>query len=192
MPSTGRRSHTNYASQLYGLFKYLTAAHSPNIARPGLLDFAGRAKWDVWLDAAKKYEEREAEAEVRYLDIARGLGWVEGVQPELAVATRTMTTNTMSPPHQLVGLDSDDGEDEGVGGGGGEDGIWDPPDYQEENAGVGTIISSVAQSKVEVTDEQPLHSLSVQGDADALREYLAEHPNTDVNNPDEFVSVLDL
>lgn len=38
-----------------------------------------RAKWDAWAQMAKDYEGRAQDAEERYLEIARGLGWKEGV-----------------------------------------------------------------------------------------------------------------
>ncbi|KAI0001927.1 hypothetical protein BJV77DRAFT_1063298 [Russula vinacea] len=65
--------------KLYGLFKFLTVAPSPNTSRPSFFDISGRAKWDAWKSAAEKYEGRSSEAEYRYLDVARDLGWKEGV-----------------------------------------------------------------------------------------------------------------
>ena len=56
----------------------LTVAPSPNTSRPSFFDLTGRAKWDAWMLAAQSYEGRPSEAENRYLDIARSLGWKEG------------------------------------------------------------------------------------------------------------------
>ncbi|KAH9064125.1 ankyrin [Lactarius vividus] len=64
--------------ELYGLFKMLTVASSPNTSRPSFFDIAVRAKWDAWALAAETFEERPSEAEHRYLEIARSLGWKEG------------------------------------------------------------------------------------------------------------------
>ncbi|KAF8481274.1 ankyrin [Russula ochroleuca] len=64
--------------ELYGLFKFLTVAPSPNTSRPSFFDISGRAKWDAWKLAAETYEGRPSEAEHRYLDVARDLGWKEG------------------------------------------------------------------------------------------------------------------
>ncbi|KAH9004351.1 ankyrin [Lactarius hatsudake] len=64
--------------ELYGLFKTLTVATSPNTSRPSFFDIAGRAKWDAWALAAQTFEGRPSEAEHRYLEIARSLGWKEG------------------------------------------------------------------------------------------------------------------
>jgi len=70
--------------ELYGLFKVLTVAPSPNTNRPPFFDISGRAKWDAWNLAAETYEERPSEAEYRYLEIARSLGWKEGAHPDAA------------------------------------------------------------------------------------------------------------
>ncbi|KAI9512826.1 ankyrin [Russula earlei] len=70
--------------ELYGLFKLLTVAPSPNTDRPSFLDISGRAKWDAWKLAARTYEGRPSEAEDRYLVIARSLGWEEGARPKAA------------------------------------------------------------------------------------------------------------
>ncbi|KAH9968871.1 ankyrin [Russula dissimulans] len=64
--------------ELYGIFKVLTVAPSPNTNRPSLFDLSGRAKWDAWKLAAETYEGHPSKAELRYLDIARSLGWKEG------------------------------------------------------------------------------------------------------------------
>ena len=56
----------------------LTVAPSPNTSRPSFFDLTGRAKWDAWMLAAQSYDGRPSEAENRYLDIARSLGWKEG------------------------------------------------------------------------------------------------------------------
>jgi len=64
--------------ELYGIFKLLTVAPSPNTSRPSFFDISGRAKWDAWKLAAETYDGRPSEAEHRYLDIARSLGWSEG------------------------------------------------------------------------------------------------------------------
>jgi hypothetical protein len=46
----------------------------------------GRAKWDAWNLASETYEGRPSEAEHRYLDIARDLGWKEGCAPAAATS----------------------------------------------------------------------------------------------------------
>jgi hypothetical protein len=66
----------------------LTVAPSPNTTRPSFFDISGRAKWDAWTLASETYEGRPSEAEHRYLDIARDLGWKEGCAPA-AVTSET-------------------------------------------------------------------------------------------------------
>ncbi|KAE9408193.1 ankyrin [Gymnopus androsaceus JB14] len=63
--------------ELYGLFKYATVSQNPNVSRPSIFDMTGRAKWDAWDAAGKRYTDG-AEAEGRYLEIARDLGWQPG------------------------------------------------------------------------------------------------------------------
>jgi hypothetical protein len=104
-------------------------------------------------------------AEARYLELARGLGWQEGVKAEAAA------------PAAAEPADEDD--------------IWDPPDYQHQSAsgGMANAVSMVAaDDEVLPADERPLHALALAGDADALGRFLDANPATDVNEPDEFVS----
>jgi acyl-CoA-binding protein len=68
---------------LYGLFKFLTVSRTPNSPRPSLLDFTGKAKWDSWNDIGKKFADKDpAEAEERYIAIAKSLGWHQGSSSE--------------------------------------------------------------------------------------------------------------
>ncbi|KAK7064304.1 ankyrin repeat-containing domain protein, partial [Favolaschia claudopus] len=59
--------------ELYGLFKYITVSPLPSTSRPSVFDFTGRAKWDAWTAAGKTYSTK-AEAESKYLEIARSFG----------------------------------------------------------------------------------------------------------------------
>jgi acyl-CoA-binding protein len=70
---------------LYGLFKFLTVSHTPNTSKPGIFDFAGRAKWDSWQETGGKYSTQsdpDGAAQERYLEIAKSLGWKPGVTPD--------------------------------------------------------------------------------------------------------------
>lgn len=49
-------------------------AHAPNTKSPGMLDFAGRAKWNAWDKVSKEYSSEDA-AEARYIAVVRSLGW---------------------------------------------------------------------------------------------------------------------
>ncbi|KAI0067813.1 ankyrin [Artomyces pyxidatus] len=73
--------------ELYGLFKSLTVSPTPNTSRPSFFDMTARAKWDAWALAGKDYGERLADAEKKYLEIARTLGWKEGAIPGVADET---------------------------------------------------------------------------------------------------------
>ncbi|PAA46090.1 hypothetical protein BOX15_Mlig011452g1, partial [Macrostomum lignano] len=53
--------------ELYGLFKQATVG-DVNTARPGMLDFKGKAKWDRWND--KKGTSKEA-AQAAYIELAK-------------------------------------------------------------------------------------------------------------------------
>lgn len=46
--------------ELYALYKQVTVGDC-NTARPGMLDFKGKAKWDAW-DSKKGMSKEEAEA----------------------------------------------------------------------------------------------------------------------------------
>ncbi|KAF8213143.1 acyl CoA binding protein-domain-containing protein [Mycena galopus ATCC 62051] len=72
--------------ELYGLFKYVTVETKPVSPRPSIFDMTGRAKWDAWTAAGNTYTTK-TDAESRYLEIARSLGWTQGVTQELEGAT---------------------------------------------------------------------------------------------------------
>ncbi|KAF8507013.1 ankyrin [Russula emetica] len=99
--------------ELYGLFKLLTVAPSPNTTRPSFFDISGRAKWDAWKLASETYEGRPSEAEHRYLYIARDLGWKEGTPAAVTSETEEradaergggsgmgVSVSVMSPPQE--------------------------------------------------------------------------------------------
>ncbi|KAF9022927.1 hypothetical protein BDZ89DRAFT_1070280 [Hymenopellis radicata] len=60
--------------ELYALYKYVTSGPKPTTTRPGLLDWTGRAKWDAW-DKLGGKDMDETEAQERYMEIAKGMGW---------------------------------------------------------------------------------------------------------------------
>jgi len=57
----------------------VTVSPKPNTSRPSFFDMTGRAKWDAWDEVGRKYNG-SAEAEARYLEIAKSLGWAENMQ----------------------------------------------------------------------------------------------------------------
>ena len=141
----------------------MTVAPSPTTSRPGLLDFAGRAKWDAWKSTGQTWRGREVDAEERYKTIAKSLGWTPG----------SSSTNDARQSSELTAeelLARDDLEPSGEGGGLG--------------AGVSTL-----QSEVEcATDESMFHRLALEGDAKALETFLNEHLSLNLDQFDDYVS----
>ncbi|KAG5342168.1 hypothetical protein C0989_005349 [Termitomyces sp. Mn162] len=119
----------------------------------------GRAKWDAWNSASKNYTSVD-DAENRYLDIAKSLGWVEG---------------TATVPSQTEQSDPDS--------------IWDDDSQTTQgggaSGGMGGTVSTMMISAAD-TDES-LHGLAVSNDITALSELFQNHPEMDVNQFDEFV-----
>ncbi|KAH9044808.1 ankyrin [Lactarius pseudohatsudake] len=122
--------------ELYGLFKMLTVATSPNTSRPSFFDIAGRAKWDAWALAAQTFEGRPSEAEHRYVEIARSLGWKEGSSAAV----------------------DDETEDGGGGGGGIGDG------HIHDVAAVSAFLSSNEGADINVRDEYGYTALHLAAD----------------------------
>lgn len=150
--------------ELYGLFKMLTVATSPDTSRPSFFDITGRTKWDAWMLAAQTYEGRPSEAEHRYLDIAQSLGWKEGS----FAATSASADKT---------ADDDDDETEG----------------QEErgNGGSGTgmgISVSVISPPIldDVGDSSGLHGYAMRDDVAAISALLRASEGADINVRDEY------
>lgn len=146
----------------------LTVSPTPTTSRPGIFDFAGRAKWDAWSAAGKSYANQLEEAERRYLDIARELGWKEG-DGEEAKAKKAQTS-------QPEGDDDD---------------IWDKDDAPKKSGGsggMGNVVSTMAAVEETEQEKETLHSLARIGNVEGFKEFLASHPGTDVNAKDENVS----
>ncbi|KAH7928532.1 hypothetical protein BV22DRAFT_1192780, partial [Leucogyrophana mollusca] len=151
--------------ELYGLFKYLTVSPTPQGSRPSIFDMTGRAKWDAWSSASKTYEDRGSDAEKRYLDIARELGWAEG-----AASQQDKSDEHKQPGSSEDIWDSDDSNSRSGGGGG----------------GMGNSVSSMAPPPAEPGDSNTLHGLAIGGDAGKLSEFMKTHPEVDINELDEF------
>lgn len=156
--------------QLYAIFKYLTVSPVPNTPKPSLFDFAGKAKWDAWKSAGETYKDRARDAEARYLEIARSLGWAEGAEPE--------------ERRPKAGAEES--------GEGGEEDIWDKEEdaerWQKGNeSAMGRITSTMVVE--DEGSESTLSNLAVAGNAGELVRYLQAHPEVDVNARDENVSV---
>ncbi|KAI0348378.1 ankyrin [Trametopsis cervina] len=155
--------------ELYGLFKYLTVSPIPTTSRPGIFDFAGRAKWDAWNAAGKAYKDSGSEAEQRYTTIARELGWTEGAgETATTEAAQTSQSTSESKP-------SDD--------------IWDDdntPRKSGGNSGMGVIVSTITKEGETGREEGSLHAFAMQGDAKGLQAFLQQHTEINVDEKDEY------
>ena len=119
----------------------------------------GRAKWDAWDAAGKKYNVSR-EAEIRYLDIARSLGWSESVGDESPTDSEDVDLEHLS-----------DGEDAPA---------------KTAAAGLGLSVSSMPRPKV--ATDKTLHGMVLACDVPGLVSLLDKLPNMDLNALDEYVS----
>ncbi|KAI9462467.1 ankyrin [Lactarius psammicola] len=145
--------------ELYGLFKLLTVATSPNTSRPSFFEIAGRAKWDAWALAAETYEGCPSDAENRYLDIARSLGWKEG-----------SSAATPAPAPAASDDETEEGQEERGGSGG----------------GTGMGISVSVMSPPTLDDSSGLHGHAMRNDVAAVSAFLSANQGTDINVRDEY------
>ncbi|KAF8078707.1 acyl CoA binding protein-domain-containing protein [Lyophyllum atratum] len=144
--------------ELYGLFKHVTVSPMPSSSRPSIFDMTGRAKWDAWSSAGEKYTTGQ-EAEYRYLEIARSLGWTE----------KTVIEQQPRPEQSDLGNIWDDESQPRSGGASG---------------GMGGSVSTMTPLLEEA--DTSIHGMAVSDDFKSLSELLEKHPETDVNGHDEF------
>jgi hypothetical protein len=124
----------------------------------------GRAKWDAWDAAGKKYNATGG-AENRYLEIARSLGWTQ------SVVEREQKSPAKSADVDLEHLSDDDDDEE------------EAP-AQSSSAGLGRSVSKM--TRPEVAADQSLHDLVLSGDVPGLTLLLDKSPNLDLNALDEY------
>lgn len=63
---------------MYGLYKYVTVASEPTTPAPEMFNYRAAAKWDAWKEIGAEYGEgHQAKAKVRYVTLARQIGWTE-------------------------------------------------------------------------------------------------------------------
>lgn len=121
----------------------------------------GRAKWDAWNLAGKTYA-RPQDAEKKYLELARSLGWSGTTQV-------IQTVDKRKEENEEIQWDVDDA-----------------PSSREKGAdGMGLGVSSI-EAPDEIEDSS-IHGLSVSDDVLGLTALLNQDPNVDVNELDEFV-----
>ncbi|KAF9787244.1 ankyrin [Thelephora terrestris] len=144
--------------ELYGLYKFVTVSHTPNVSKPGLLDFAGRAKWNSWQELGKKYSTQsdpDSAAQARYLEIAKSLGWK-----------------------------SDAAADDGLPP---QDGDGERGSVRGVITGTGVFVSTMSAPKDDTVDDLgTVHGLAIAGDAQKLEEMLKADPSLDLNQKDGF------
>ncbi|KAJ7487504.1 ankyrin repeat-containing domain protein [Mycena galericulata] len=145
--------------ELYGLFKYITISPLPTASRPSIFDFTGRAKWDAWAAAGNTYTAK-SDAETRYLDIARSLGWSEGV----------VLADTKPEADDI--WDSDDADDS------------KPAKTSGDSGGFGTSVSAMARPEDE--HDTSIHGLAVSNDLKGLVSLLQDDPDVDLNARDDY------
>jgi len=128
----------------------------------------GRAKWDAWTSLEKKRGfTAAAQAEARYLELCKELGWA----PDTAAIYVTQTE------------EGKEGEID-----------WDAPDdLNLRPAGVGGMANAVSvlqQEEDEPLDLSTLHGVVLAGDLRQLK--AMEKGQIDLNALDEFVSQLSI
>ncbi|KAL5518956.1 hypothetical protein ACEPAH_639 [Sanghuangporus vaninii] len=148
--------------ELYGIYKFLTASLEPTTTRPSIFSPTERAKYDAWKSAGAAWRGKEPEAEQRYIEIARSLGWTPGT----AVSTSPGPTNEPTAEELLA----DTSTDQINSGGGG--------------SGLGQSVSVLKRD--EVDEEVTLHNLAIKGDTQELDAFIESHAGLDVNAIDEF------
>lgn len=130
-----------------------------------------RAKWDAWNAAGKAYQNNNTQAEKRYLEIAKALGWNEG-----------LTAGSQFKPEQkgnpLDDIWDDSESDSGSSGGVGR------------GMGVSVSRAIAVDSSLDEEDASSLHGLTLANDAPAMLSYLMSHPDADINELDQHVCHL--
>jgi hypothetical protein len=137
----------------------------------------GRAKWDAWNAAGQKYVDAQ-EAETRYLQMAKELGWDETkVDPSV--------NNISEDSNKGKGKTSEEGE--------GDDDIWDSSEDDDSTTksnhkreGLGLTVSTMAGARE--ASEKTLHGFAVDNDVRGLEDLLITVPNLNLNEMDEYVS----
>ena len=131
----------------------------------------GRAKWDAWNNTANKYSS-PGHAESRYVEIAKSLGWTEGLSIEEQQAKE-------EEEKEEVNLDALDDEPESKGTGS------SASSSRPGSRGLGLTVSRAQLP--ETVEDRSMHGLAIDNDVGGLVSLLKESPNVDLNARDEFV-----
>ena len=103
------------------------------------------------------------------MEIARSLNWAEGA---------TLVPKEPPKSDQSVSEDIWDDDDDGNSGSG------------SESLGMGNVVSILATATTDETRSTTIHGLALSNNIEALRSFIQENPNVDVNESDEFVCFL--
>lgn len=131
----------------------------------------GRAKWDAWASVGKTYATA-SDAENRYLELARELGWKEGSGSKVSTTEDGMNKTSKTKE--------------------GEESIWDDDDpdapvKKRSGGGMGNKVSTLVVEDEAERQEGNLHSVVLSGDQKQLEDFLQSHPEIDLDQVDEFV-----
>ncbi len=171
LPQTTQRAAWTWIGwadvQLYALYKYVTMGPKPPISRPSIWDGTDRAKWDAWSSVEGKHGFTAPEqAEARYLELCKELGWVPDATPPVPVAQTKKE------------------EEEEID--------WDAPDDLTPRpiaaGGMANAVSVIQQEEEEPLDLNTLHGVVLAGDLERLR--AMGQGEIDLNFLDEYVSTF--
>ena len=116
------------------------------------------------------YGNEDTDAEERYLQLARELGWVEGV---------AQVTPLVDPPPATSSTGNEEND------------LWDDEEtskrYQSSGGGFGNQLSTMSSEGGEDRAIDTLHNFSVTGNVEGLRTWLQSHPTNDLDAVDEYV-----
>ncbi|KAL5495278.1 hypothetical protein ACEPAI_741 [Sanghuangporus weigelae] len=161
--ASGLRKVSNETKlELYGIYKFLTASPEPTTARPSIFSPTERAKYDAWKSAGATWRGKEAEAEQRYIELARSLGWTPGI----AVSTSPGPTNEPTAEELLADTSTDQSNNGAAG------------------SGLGQSVSIMQRD--EADEGETLHNLAIKGDVQELGAFIGSHAGIDVNAIDEY------
>lgn len=131
----------------------------------------GRAKWDAWAATGSKYTTPE-DAEKRYIEIAKELGWDEAA----AEPSGPSKEREDVPDDELLDSDEESAKPSSR----------KPREKsQDGSGGLGVSVSSMARPQ-EVVDNS-IHGITVGGDVGKLKSLLESNPNINVNEKDQYV-----
>ena len=107
------KGHILTRSQIYGLFKFLTDTPEPTASRPSIFSPFERAKYDAWKSIGVEYSKKggaaKDEAEARYLEIAKDLGWIPGKPKETGLSSSLRGETSEEPTAEEL-LEREDAE----------------------------------------------------------------------------------